>query len=111
MQESFEIEFELKISNSQVADEDDSASDSESHQSEDENDSAIRNMEQDSAEQKEDSTQKQQPQEHPQILALGRSNFGRSLALNPVQLPGNAEIQEAERAECKFFVFDFHENL
>lgn len=60
-------------------------------------------MEQDSSEQKqEDSTQKEQSQEqHPQILALGRSNFGRSL--NPVQLPGNSEIQEAERAECKNF--------
>jgi hypothetical protein len=61
---------------------------------------------QDSSEQKpEDFTQKEQSDEqHPQILALGRSNFGRSL--NPIQLPGKtAEIQEAERADCKFLFF------
>lgn len=54
------------------------------------------------------SQQQDQPEEQNQhILALGRSNFGRSL--NPVQLPShmteNAEIQEAERTEratCKF---------
>jgi hypothetical protein len=81
---------------SQVADEDDSTSDSDSIE---ENDSLQRNG-QDSSEQKqEESTQKDQSEEHPQILALGRSNFGRSL--NPIQLPGNTEIQEAERADCK----------
>lgn len=46
------------------------------------------------------SQQEQSNEQRPQqILALGRSNFGRSL--NPIQLPGGAEIQEAERADCK----------
>lgn len=47
------------------------------------------------------SSQQERSDEQPQILALGRSNFGRSLS--PVQLPGgnNAEIQEVERADCE----------
>lgn len=102
-----------------VADEEtDSASDSESvQQSEEESDSGMHTdaPEQKSAEeqQKNESTQElheassqqeQSDEQRPQILALGRSNFGRSL--DPVQLPGrmteNAEIHEAERADCKF---------
>lgn len=40
-------------------------------------------------------------EERPEILALGRSNFGRSL--NPIQLPIRPEIQEVERSSstCK----------
>jgi len=99
-----------------VADEDGDASDSESTQSEEDSESGMPTAapEVDSAEQTEkdqptpelheaSSQQQQQEQsdeQQPQILALGRSNFGRSL--NPVQLPErmneNAEIQEAERA-------------
>jgi hypothetical protein len=42
--------------------------------------------------------------EQPQILALGRSNFGRSL--NPIQLPIRPEIQEAERQhDCELIFF------
>ena len=104
-----------------VADEDgDASSDSDSAQSDEDSDSGIQTAapEVDSAEQTEKSqstqeihdasSQQQQDKEQseeqqPQILALGRSNFGRSL--NPIQLPGrmneNAEIQEAERAPCK----------
>lgn len=41
-------------------------------------------------------------EERPEILALGRSNFGRSLS--PIQLPIRPEIQELERSSssCKF---------
>jgi hypothetical protein len=45
------------------------------------------------------SQQEQSDEQRPQILALGRSNFGRSLI--PIQLPGKAELQEAERSDCK----------
>jgi hypothetical protein len=47
------------------------------------------------------SSLEQSNEQRPQILALGRSNFGRSLNLTPIQLPGgnNAEIQEAERSD------------
>lgn len=72
-----------------MADEDDSGS--ESNQSEEDQSG----KEQNSSEQNQNS---EKSDEHPQILALDRSNFRRSL--NPVQLP-TAEIQEAERAECK----------
>lgn len=99
---------------------DSSDSDSDSTQSEEDNDSQNVNEKTDAPEQTESEEMKkddaelhevQAPQEQqseeqqPQILALDRSNFGRSL--NPVQLPGrmpeNSEIQEEERADCKFF--------
>lgn len=91
-----------------VAEEDtDSNSDSESVQSEEDNSSdIITAAPEDSAEEgqkNQEAQQEQSDEQRPQILALGRSNFGRSL--NPVQLPvhmtGNPEIQEAERADCK----------
>lgn len=93
--------------------EEDGDSDSDSTQSGEESDSGIQTTMsgQDSSEESqknqelhEASSQQQSDDKGPQILALGRSNFGRSL--NPVQLPGrmsdNAEIQEAERADCEF---------
>lgn len=95
---------------------DSSDSDSESTQSDEENDNVSdkteapevesEEMKKDDAELHEVQTpqEEQSEEQQPQILALDRSNFGRSL--NPVQLPGrmpeNAEIQEAERADCKF---------
>jgi hypothetical protein len=100
-----------------VADEDvsDSSSDSDS-QSEEDLDSGMQTAapEQDSSEETQKdqskhelneaiSQQQQVAEEQPQILALGRSNFGRSL--NPVQLPAHmTEIAEAERADCEFFI-------
>lgn len=99
-----------------VADEDDSTSESESAQSEEDTDSGMPTQTPDldsTEEQKNQSSQElheassqqeQRDNQRPQILALGRSNFGRSL--NPIQLPDhmteNAEIQEAERADCEF---------
>ena len=103
-----------------VADEvDDSSSDSESVQSGEET-GKIQTVEPElyssEEKQKEDlnqelheasSQQQEQSDEQPQILALGRSNFGRSL--NPVQLPDHmtedTEIHEAERtarAACEY---------
>lgn len=91
-----------------VQDEDnESNSDSDSIQSEEDSGSDIQTATpEDSAEEgqkNQESHQEQSDEQQPQILALGRSNFGRSL--NPVQLPvhmtGNPEIQEAERADCK----------
>lgn len=95
-----------------------SDSDSESIQSEEENDNQNLPVtaspdQADSEEIKKDEAELHEVQpeqvkaeaneQQPQILALDRSNFGRSL--NPVQLPGrmeeNAEIQEAERADCE----------
>lgn len=94
-----------------------SDSDSESTQSEEDNDSQNVNEKTDAPEQNDSEEMKkddaelhevQVPQEQqseeqqPQILALDRSNFGRSL--NPVQLPGRMpENEEAERADCKLF--------
>lgn len=101
-----------------VADEDgDSNSESESAQSEEDTDNGMSTQvpDQDSTEEQQknqssqelheaSSQQEQADNQRPQILALGRSNFGRSL--NPIQLPDhmteNAEIQEAERADCEF---------
>jgi len=93
-----------------VADEDDSSSDSESNQSDEDNDNSDMPTaipEQQSGEEKKtdanqelhEATSQQQQQQEPQILALGRSNFGRSLnpVLIPVPMTDNAEIQEAER--------------
>lgn len=99
-----------------VAD-DDNDSDSDSAQSDEDTDSDMQTdaPEQDSAEitQKNQelheatSQQEQSDDQKPQILSLGRSNFGRSLipVQIPVQMTGNTEIQEAERADCKFNCF------
>lgn len=96
-----------------VAEEDsDSSADSDSLQSEEDSDSGMQTAapEENSGEEQktqskqelhEASSQQEQSDEQPQILALGRSNFGRSL--NPIQLPGlmsdNAELHEAEKSE------------
>lgn len=118
IQRMAEEKFHEHIRELVAEEEGDSSSDSESIQSEEEADSGMQTPvpEQDSSEEaqkiqanqelREASTQQQEQsdEQRPQILALGRSNFGRSL--NPVQLPGRmsdtAEIHEAERADCEF---------
>lgn len=104
-----------------VADDDSDSSESDSTQSDEDTDSSMQTAapEQDDvvAKKKQPSPQEiheassqqqdQSEEQNQQILALGRSNFGRSL--NPVQLPAHmtesAEIPEAERTEraaCRF---------
>ncbi|CRL08385.1 CLUMA_CG021271, isoform A [Clunio marinus] len=106
IQEMAERKFQEHIR--EMVEDNDSESESTS---EEDSDSGMQTAtpEQDSSEMKEkveelseaSSQQEQSDEEKPQILALGRSNFGRSL--NPVQLPShmtdNSEIQEAERAD------------
>lgn len=88
-----------------VADEadNDSSLDSESSQSDEIESSGMPTDIPDSEEDKSsinlESQDGSKSEEKPEILALGRSNFGRSL--NPIQLPMRQEIQEAERADCK----------
>jgi len=88
------------------ADNDSSSIDSDSNQSDEIESSGHTDMP-DSEEDKNSSIQESQQQQQdggakseeiirPEILALGRSNFGRSLT--PIQLPVRQEIQEAERA-------------
>lgn len=111
-----------------VADDDNDSTESDSAQSEEDSDSGMQTAtpnQDDAAAKKEDSStqeiheassqqQEQSEEQNQQILALGRSNFGRSF--NPVQLPAhmtettNAEIPQAgrtERAACKFIVSRF----
>lgn len=97
-----------------VADEDGDSSESDSTQSEEDSDMQTAAPEQEEAAAKKEvaqeiheaSSQQQSEEQNQQILALGRSNFGRSL--NPVQLPAhmteNSEIHEAERSERAAFV-------
>lgn len=87
------------------ADNDSSSIDSDSNQSDEIESSGHTDMP-DSEEDKNSSIQESQQDGaksddiiRPEILALGRSNFGRSLS--PIQLPVRQEIQEAERADCK----------
>lgn len=87
------------------ADNDSSSIDSDSNQSDEVESSGHTDMP-DSEEDKSSSIQESQQDGakseeilRPEILALGRSNFGRSLT--PIQLPVRQEIQEAERAVCK----------
>lgn len=91
-----------------VADEDDSSSgDSDSNQSDEDDDMKDLTMptaaipEEKSSEEK--AKEEEQPmksdEERPQVLALNRANFGRSLQNQPIQLPIRQEIQEAERAD------------
>ncbi|KAG5677804.1 hypothetical protein PVAND_007532 [Polypedilum vanderplanki] len=94
-----------------VADEDDSSSgDSDSNQSEEEDEMKDLNIptaaipeEKSEDKAKEEVTEKPEKteEERPQVLALNRANFGRSLQNQPIQLPMRPEIQEAERAESK----------
>jgi hypothetical protein len=91
-----------------VADDDSSADNSDSNQSDEDDDlkdlPTIAPQEKSSEEKmvNQEIPQQQQQEEksdedRPEVLALGRSNFGRSL--NPIQLPIRQEIQEAERAD------------
>lgn len=91
-----------------VADDDDSSGDSDSNQSDEEEEmnkpeitSENKSSEEKNSKQ-EAPAQEEKVNEAPEILALGRSNFGRSL--NPIQLPIRPEIQEAERADCKLIL-------
>jgi hypothetical protein len=98
-----------------VADEDDSSSgDSDSNQSDEDEDVKDMNMptvaapEEKSVETKEEVAEEKQEkseEERPQVLALNRASFGRSLQNQPIQLPIRPEIQEAERADCKTEIY------
>jgi hypothetical protein len=87
------------------ADSDSSSGEPDSNQS-DEIESSGMNTEMPDSDEKMSSNQESQDlsksEERPEILALGRSNFGRSLS--PIQLPIRPEIQEVERSSstCKF---------
>lgn len=94
-----------------VADETDSDSSSGEPYSDEVESSGMMNTEMPDSDEKMSSRQESQDlsksEERPEILALGRSNFGRSL--NPIQLPIRPEIQETERSSssCKFINFKF----
>lgn len=93
-------------------DADDTSIDSDSTQSEEETDSGMQTTmpDQESSEEPQknesqqgaSSQQEQSDEQEPQILALGRSNFGRSL--NPIQLPDHMTqegVQDGARADCE----------
>ncbi len=101
-EEKFEQHFRELVDEN---DNDSSSAESDSNQSDEIESSALATDMPDS-EEKISSNQESQAtlksEERPGILALGRSNFGRSL--NPIQLPIRPEIQEVERNvnSCKF---------
>jgi len=108
IQRMAEEKFQQHIRELVAADDEDSSGDSDSNQSDEEDEVTkpeIVQEEKSSEEKKQEPAQEDKNEDAPQILALGRSNFGRSL--NPIQLPIRPEIQEAERADCKL-VFKFH---
>lgn len=100
IQRMAEEKFQQHIRELVAADDDDSSGDSDSNQSDEEEEVTkpeIVQEEKSSEEKKQEPAQEDKNEDAPQILALGRSNFGRSL--NPIQLPIRPEIQEAERAD------------
>lgn len=118
IQRMAEEKFQEHLRELVAEEENDSSSDSESESIQSEEDAGNQNLpvttspdQSESEEIKKDEAELHEAEpvkaeaveQQPQILALDRSNFGRSL--NPVQLPGrmeeNAEIQEAERADCE----------
>ena len=105
IQRMAEEKFQQHIRELVAADDEDSSGDSDSNQSDEEEEVTkpeIPQEEKSSEEKKQEPAQEDKNEDAPQILALGRSNFGRSL--NPIQLPIRPEIQEAERADCKFIL-------
>lgn len=118
IQHMAEMKFQEHIRELVADESDDTSSDSESIQSEEDTDKVNTEApeQQDSSEEpqkneepkevQEAVSQQEQSDEQPQILALGRTNFGRSLT--PIQLPDhmteNAEIHESDRVERAAFV-------
>jgi hypothetical protein len=102
-EEKFEQHIRELVAEEDNDNDNDSTVDSDSNQS-DEIDNVTTPTPEESSEEKNSnqeasSQQEKSEEQEPQILALGRSNFGRSLI--PIQLPMRPEIQEAERAECE----------
>lgn len=108
IQRMAEEKFQQHIRELVAADDDDSSGDSESNQSEEDDDMSKADIAVDEKSSEDKNSKQEAPAQDekndqaPQILALGRSNFGRSL--NPIQLPIRPEIQEAERADCKLML-------
>lgn len=122
IQRMAEEKFQEHLRELVAEEENESSSDSESESTQSEEDTGNQNLpvtsmpeQSESEEIKKDEAELHEAQpeqvktaEEQQILPLDSSNFsrgGRSLSLAPVQLPGrmdeNAELQEAERADCE----------